>query len=56
LIFCPVCLRKLQLSIGFGILDRYRKLQDFFRKAGFEDEERWVEHRIRGIVVGTDEK
>ena len=56
LMFCPVCLRKLQLSIGFGILYRYQKLQDFFRNAGFTDEERWVEKRIRSIVAGTDEK
>jgi len=56
LMFCPVCLRKLQLSIGFGILDRYRKMQEFFKEIGFTDEARWVEKRLRGIVAGNDAK
>lgn len=31
---CPVCLRKLQHSIGFDILERYRALLKFSSLAG----------------------
>ncbi len=46
---CPVCLRKLQFSIGFDVVDRYHKLLGFYRKAGFDHEARWVEDRLRWI-------
>jgi archaemetzincin len=46
---CPVDLRKLQWSIGFDVLERYRRLRDFERQAGFEDEAQWLEKRIRFI-------
>jgi archaemetzincin len=32
---CPVCLRKLQSSIGFNVVERYRRLREFYDKAGF---------------------
>jgi len=34
----PEDLRKLQWSIGFDVVERYRRLRDFHRQAGFEDE------------------
>jgi archaemetzincin len=43
---CPVCLRKLQHSIGFDVGKRYQALADFYRKVGFADEERWVRRRL----------
>jgi archaemetzincin len=44
---CPVDLHKLQWSIGFDVLERYRRLLDFQRQAGFEDEAQWLDKRIR---------
>jgi archaemetzincin len=46
---CPVDLRKLQWSIGFDVVERYRRLRDFHRQAGFEDEAAWLDKRIRFI-------
>jgi len=46
---CPVCLRKLQFSIGFHVKDRYEKLFNFYTKAGFEDEARWTSKRLKGM-------
>ena len=57
---CPVCLRKLQYSIGFDVVSRYRNLLQFYRpteplarrgwKVGFEEESQWIIKRLRGIV------
>ncbi|MBW1800234.1 MAG: hypothetical protein JRJ85_05835 [Deltaproteobacteria bacterium] len=46
---CPVCLRKLQFSIGFDVVDRYQKLLDFYERAGFENEAEWVSKRLKWI-------
>jgi archaemetzincin len=43
---CPVCLRKLQLSIGFDVVKRYQALAEFYRAAGFADEAQWVRNRL----------
>ena len=50
---CPVCLRKLQFSIGFDVLDRYDKLLNFYRKVGFDHEARWVAGRQKRIASTT---
>jgi hypothetical protein len=42
----PVCLRKLHSSIGFDMVDRYGKLLQFYKNAGFVSEARWVAERI----------
>jgi len=47
---CPVDLRKLQWSIGFQVTDHYTRLQDFCRKAGLEDEAKWLVRRMRLIA------
>jgi archaemetzincin len=44
---CPVCLRKLQWSIGFDVLERYRALERVIRADGFVDEADWLTDRIR---------
>jgi archaemetzincin len=44
---CPVDLRKLQHSVGFDPEARYRRLLDFGRKVGFDDEPAWLEQRLR---------
>jgi archaemetzincin len=46
---CPVCLRKLQFSIGFDVMERYRKLLGFYRMVGFDREARWVANRLKWI-------
>jgi archaemetzincin len=47
---CPVDLRKLQWSIRFDVVKRYRRLRDFQRQAEFEDEVQWLHKRIRFIA------
>jgi len=47
---CPVCLRKLQFSIGFDVVDRYQKLLDFYKRVGFESEAGWVSKRLKRIL------
>ena len=48
---CPVCLRKLQYSIGFDPLERYKKLLEVTKKFGgyFEKACKWYEKRINSI-------
>jgi len=46
---CPVCLRKLQFSIGFDVVDRYHRLLRLYRKTGFNHEARWVAKRLKRI-------
>jgi len=46
---CPVCLRKLQFSIGFDVVDRYRGLLKFYQKFGFDHEAGWVTKRLKRI-------
>ena len=38
---CPVDLRKLQWSVGFDVMERYRRLSSVAKKAGFRDEAEW---------------
>jgi archaemetzincin len=47
---CPVCLRKLQHSIGFDVVARYRELERFYRSAGIDGEAGWVTDRLRTIA------
>ncbi len=47
---CPVCLRKLQFSIKFDVVDRYQTLNYFYKKAGFENEAGWVSKRLKWIL------
>jgi archaemetzincin len=44
---CPVCLRKLQWSIGFDVLERYEALERVTRADGFADEADWLSNEIR---------
>jgi len=46
---CPVCLRKLQFSVGFDVVKRDEALAQFERRAGLEDEAAWVERRLETI-------
>jgi len=47
---CPVCLRKLQHSIGFDLVSRYGNLFRFYQKVGFDDESRWAANRLEWIL------
>ena len=51
---CPVCLRKLQYSIGFDVVDRYRGLLDCCRELGFYEEAEWVSNRLKRIEINDD--
>ncbi|MBE9547590.1 MAG: hypothetical protein IMF10_08900, partial [Proteobacteria bacterium] len=53
---CPVCLRKLQFSIGFDIVDRYRGLLLFYRNVGFDRETGWVSNRLTRILGDESER
>jgi len=48
---CPVDLRKLHWSVGFDVVERYRRLWSFAQQAGFKDEARWLDHRLRFITA-----
>ena len=50
---CPVDLRKLQWSVGFDVVERYRRLREFCAQAGLNDEAAWFEKRIRFIKVSA---
>jgi len=47
---CPVDLRKLQYSVEFDIVERYKKLQQFYEECGFEKEVNWVRERLKEIL------
>jgi archaemetzincin len=47
LALCPVCLRKLQFTIGFDVVDRYRGLLAFYDRVGFAQEASWVSDRLK---------
>ena len=49
---CPVDLHKLQWSIGFDVVERYRHLRDFDHGAALEDEAEWLDKRI-GFITRT---
>ncbi len=49
---CPVCLRKLQFSLGFDVRDRYERLLGFYGQVGFHEEARWVAGRMERISGG----
>jgi len=46
---CPVCLRKLQIAIGFDVRVRYEALQRFYGQHGLWRNERWVSRRLAYI-------
>jgi archaemetzincin len=46
---CPVCLRKLQYSTKFNVIERYKKLENFYKKFGFKKQMKWIEKRLKNI-------
>jgi len=46
---CPVCLRKLQFSVGFDVAKHYEALAQFHQQAGFADEAAWLARRLEKI-------
>jgi archaemetzincin len=46
---CPICLRKLQWSIGFDVLKRYSALERIYRTNGFTDEADWFMRRLKSL-------
>jgi archaemetzincin len=49
---CPVCLRKLQHSVGFDVVARYRTLHKFYNEVGLSDEASWTRQRLEWIESG----
>jgi len=47
---CPVCLRKLQYSIGFDVVTRYGNLLRFYQKLDLDNEAQWVASRLKWIM------
>jgi archaemetzincin len=47
---CAVDLRKLQWSVGFDVVERYRRLRDACRESHFDDEAQWLEREIARIM------
>jgi archaemetzincin len=47
---CPVDLRKLQWSVGFDVVERYRRLGRFCEQTGFSDEGKWIAREIERIT------
>lgn len=52
---CPVCLRKLQYSIGFDVISRYVNLVCLYKKNGFDDA-KWIEDRLKWILTAGTAK
>jgi archaemetzincin len=47
---CPVCLHKLQWSIGFDVLARYEQLKRYYETAGLAREAEWIADRLAVIM------
>ncbi len=48
---CPVCLRKLQDSVGFDVVKRYEDLARFYRAEGWTAEAEWVRRRLAATAA-----
>ena len=46
---CPVCMRKLQHSIEFDVVERYKNLQNYYDASRFDDASKWVKERLEHI-------
>jgi archaemetzincin len=51
LFLCPACLRKLQYSVGFDVVERYRRLLSFYNDVGFTQEAEWLSDRLKTISM-----
>ena len=49
---CPVDLRKLQWALGFNIVERYRRLLNFWSGMQDDPEDAWVSRRLRHVLDG----
>jgi archaemetzincin len=50
---CPVDLHKIESLCGFNVIERYRKLKNFFDKRNFTDESKWLQDRIDYCTVSV---
>jgi len=46
---CPICLSKLAWANELDILERYKKLADFYEKIEFEEESKWCKKRAEKL-------
>jgi len=49
---CPVDLRKLQWTLGFNVVERYRRLLHVWSGMGDDPEGMWVSRRLRHVLDG----
>jgi archaemetzincin len=54
LYLCPVCLHKLHHSVGFDVISRYKNLYRFYKNFGFDDDAKWLAHRLE-FILGPDD-
>jgi len=47
---CPVCLHKLQYSVGFDVVNRYVMLLRFYNKVDFDDEVQGLINQLKWIL------
>ncbi len=47
---CPVCLRKLQSSVGFDVARRYEALRGLYETFELRDEAEWTANQLRRIA------
>lgn len=48
---CPVCLRKMQHAAGFDVVERYRRLEAFYRREGLVPEADWAAGRMAATTA-----
>jgi len=46
-LLCPLCIDKLEWCLGFDIMERYEKLESFYREHGLDEETEAVKNRIQ---------
>lgn len=47
---CPVCLRKLQSSVGFDVVRRYETQRRLYDNLELSDEATWTANQLRRIA------
>jgi hypothetical protein len=49
---CPICLHKLQLILGCSIVERYKRLLEFYEQnSSFHSEAEWVAKRLASVTL-----
>ena len=46
---CPICVQKLQRAIGFNVRGRYKRLQEFYDKGGWNAQAAWISRALAAL-------